>query len=371
MRYGSCFLQSNTQRLTLSLAVCVGVVLAGPGRAEQGLPVRSASRAPQIEVWAPGIYSGTERRPDRADHVQYQINATVIFPLFSIPLAHRDDVGFASAEVQEFSKGPQLMRTFELFSASFPERARGLNRTGFIREVVSISQGSIRWTAHFGALSSNPETSHQEVALDSDESLQSYTVLDGFTNRSHSSNVDAHLAIDGSWSSAQHFYKTLMEVWREGEAEIKEISSRPQAEVPSMRPLGFLGILHHSFDIAAQDVRRRSAPRMIRHPFAHKGQLMFLALTDHRVDTKRQQFYVDRGLATSDAVVHRLDYRILDRDKDEVQRFRVWTELPAVRTDLVPVSVFPIEFEFKAKSFLELQAVRVDPDVSRHVSIRQ
>ena len=59
--------------------------------------------------------------------------------------------------------------------------------------------------------------------------------------------------------------------------------------------------------------------------------------------------------------MHRLDYRLLNRDNDQVQRFRIWTELPAT-TGRLEVPVFPIEFEFKAKSFLELQAVRVEPD---------
>ena len=204
------------------------------------------------------------------------------------------------------------------------------------------------------------------MALDSDGSLQSYTVLDGFTNRSCSSNIDAHLVLDGSWSSAQQFYETLMQVWRETAPEMEEARSQPQTDVPSMRPLGFLGILHHSLDVAAQDVLRRSVPRRLRHPFAHTGQLMFLSLTDHRVDDKQQQLYVDRGLVASDATVHRLDDRISDRDKDKVQRFLVWTELRAARSDRVPVSVLPIGFEFKAKSFLELQAVRIDPDSARY-----
>ena len=126
----------------------------------------------------------------------------------------------------------------------------------------------------------------------------------------------------------------------------------------------FLGILHHSLGVAARDVGRRSAPRKIRHAFAHKGQLMFLDLTDHQVDRRRQRLYVEQGLVTSDTLVHRLDYRILDRQKDQVQRFRLWTELPAVPTGRAPApdfSTFPIEFRFKAKSFLELQAVRVTP----------
>jgi hypothetical protein len=87
--------------------------------------------------------------------------------------------------------------------------------------------------------------------------------------------------------SARHFYQTRMEVWRESEPEMEETRSHLQAEVPSMEPLGFLGILHHNLGGAAGDVGRRSAPHKIRHGFAHKGQLMFLDLTDHQVDSRR------------------------------------------------------------------------------------
>ena len=369
MQQSLCLSWSNTSRLTLGLAILVGVVLAQPGRAEQAPRLRLAPTVPQIEVWAPGVFDGSWRRPNREHHARYQVNATVLFPLLSIPLAHRDDVGFASAAVQEFSTGARQVRTFELFSASFPERARGLNRTGFIREAVSVNHEGIRWTAHFGALSSNPETSRREVALDGDESLQSYTVMDGFTDRSRSSNTDAHVVLHGSWASAPHFYKTLIPVWRATELEM-QTQSCPHVEVPYMEPLGFLGILQHSLGIAAGDVRRRPAPRKIRHPFAHKGELMFLALTDHRVDMRQQRRYVEQGLVTSDATVHRLDYRILDRHNDQVQRFRIWTELPAAQTGRLRFPVFPVAFEFKAKSFLALKAVRVEPDSAQYSTTR-
>lgn len=350
-------------RLAFSLSVCAAAGSVSPGHAQTD-SIEYQGRAPQIEVRAPRAFGRTGHPTTHEYRVRYQINATVLLPLLSIPIAHRDDVGFASAAVQEFeSAGAQQVTALELFSASFPERARGLNRTGFIREAVSRSQDAIGWTAHFGALSSNPETSRQEVALDGDETLQSYTVMDGFTSRSQSSNIDAHLVLDGSWSSAPHFYETLMPIWRATKPE-NRTQSHPHAEVPYMEPLGFLGILQHSLGIAAGDVDRRSVPRMIRHPFAHKGELMFLVLADHRVDTGRQRRYVSEGLVTAEATVHRLDYRLLNGDNDQVQRFRLWTELPAASGRLRD-PFFPIEFEFKAKSFLELQAVRVEPDRAR------
>ena len=64
------------------------------------------------------------------------------------------------------------------------------------------------------------------------------------------------------------------------------------------------------------------------------------------------------------ATVHRLDYRILDREGGLVQRFRVWTELPSGQASEGSVPVFPVAFEFKAESFLRLHAVRVTDTAS-------
>ncbi len=241
---------------------------------------------------------------------------------------------------------------------------------GFIREAVHVGESGALWTAHFGALSSNPEESRGEVALDSDESLQSYTVMDGFTDRNHSSNTETRLELLGSWSSAGFFYDTLMPVWRETEPNT-ETRTRPHTQVPSMEPLGFLGILQRSLAVAAGDVYRNSSPRLIRYPFAHKGELMYLALVDHRLDKKRQQRYIVEELVSPGATIHRLGYRIFDGSGGLVQRFRVWTELPAGAVARQAPPVFPVEFEFKAKSFLELRAVRVTASSPEYSTTRR
>ena len=320
---------------------------------------RHRSRVPQIEVKAPRAFGERARQPSRQHRVRYRVDATVLFPLFSIPLAHRDDVGFASTVIQDFPDGSgDLIRTYELFSASFPDRARGLNRMGFIREAVAMGPDGVRWTAHFGALSSNPEESRQEVTLEGDETLQSYTVMDGFTDRTHASNTDARLQLEGTWSSPTVFYDTLIPAWKATVPEA-ETGSQPQAEVPSMEPLGFLGIVVKSLQVAAMDVERGSSPRRIRYAFAHKGELTYLVVGGHGVDGGRQKRYVAEGLVEPDATVHRIDYRILNRKNGLVQRFRLWTELPSDQASEGWIPVFPLAFEFKAKSFLRLHAVRV------------
>ena len=88
---------------------------------------------------------------------------------------------------------------------------------------------------------------------------------------------------------------------------------------------------------------------------------MYLQLSGHSLDGKRQRRFVAENLSAADAAVHRFDYRILDHDRALVQRFRIWTELPGDVGPGEAVPIVPIEFEFKAKSFLALQAVRNHP----------
>ena len=356
--------QSVVRHLVAGILVGVTCFLAGDGGRGFGLVAQgptfspAVDRVPQVEVRAPGAF-GPRARPTAEHRVRYQINATVLLPLFSIPFASRDNVGFAVTSVQDFSNRVSgLLRTHELFAASFPERARGLNRMGFIREAVNLEHDGARWTAHFGALSSNHETSRGQVDLDSDESLQAYTVMDGFTDSRRSWNRDVRLHLEGSWSSPLSFYETLLPIWRTKELE-PPTRSFPQAAPGYSEPLGFLGIVIQSLRVAARDVSRAGEPRKIQYPFTHKGELMYLRLRAHRVDGRRQRRYVEDGLVEADAVVHSLDYRILDGDKDLVQSFKVWVELPAGRDDRRSAPIVPVAFEFKAKSFLKLEAVRV------------
>ena len=173
------------------------------------------------------------------------------------------------------------------------------------------------------ALSSNPEESRREVTLEGDETLQSYTVMNGFTDWTHASNTDVRLQLEGTWRSPTVFYDTVIPAWRVTVPDT-ETQSRPQAEVPYMEPLGFLGIVVKSLRVAAMDVEGASSPRKFRYAFAHKGELTYLVLSGHGVDGGRHQRYVADGLVEPDATVHRLDYRILDREGGLVQRFRLW-----------------------------------------------
>ncbi len=337
------------KRVAAVLVVAGGVAAVGSAAAWRP-PVTNdpASSTPWIEKRAPQAFATGANAPQSS--ARYRIDATVLFPLFSIPVASRDDVGFATALADHGAGNETAVRRYEFFGASFPERARGLNRMGFFREVVRWEDQARVWTAHFGALSSSPETSRSEVALDSDESVRPYTVLDGFTDRDASVNRDARVVLDGSWTSADGFYDQLLSVWRVTDRE-------PETRMSSMTEMqrrGFLSTVEHALRVAAGEVVEGKLQRA-RYPFVHKAESMELERRGHKVDRGRARRYVELGLVAPDAVVHRLDYRILDQHGDRVQSFRLWTELPPDDDGAGPPPM-PLGFEFKPKSFLRLEA---------------
>ena len=345
-----------------TIGVLGGVLFVAPSGSAQSpdLPPDALGtlwRVPAIDRYAPAIFD--PGATDTRSHARYQIDATVLFPLFSIPIAHRDDVGFMTVVAGDVLRGSSpVLRTYELFAASFPERARGLNRMGFMREAVSRGRDGAQWTAHFGALSSSPETSRSEVALDSDESVRPYTVLDGFTNRSGATNRDTRVELRGSWLSSSLFYERLVPVWRRTEPERETRTG--YSETPGLtEPLGFLGIVEKALETAALNVDNGVPFRRVRYPFVHKAAPMYLEARGHNVDSRRARRYVERGLVDPLATVHRLDFRILDEDGGRVQSFRVWTELPTRQARPASTPILPVGFVFKAKSFLELEGVRV------------
>ena len=64
----------------------------------------------------------------------------------------------ARATARDFAETQDArVRAYEFFAASLPDRARGLNRLGFLREVVRLTATGADWTAHFGVIAANRE----------------------------------------------------------------------------------------------------------------------------------------------------------------------------------------------------------------------
>ena len=323
----------------------------------------TGERVPQIESKTPGAFDDPHRPAISEIDFAYQVNATVLLPLLfvSIPIVSRDNVGFGSASSRDFRTDQGMhLRTYEFFATSNPERARGLNRLGFLREALLMEGSEVHSTAHFGVISSNREQTREEAdtRLDRDESLQAYSIVDGLISHGQTTYELLELELEGRWPTAGALYAEVRPGWQTAEPDESETQPNPDGQrYPD--PVGFLGGLQHSLQAVAADLARGARPRRHRQPFLHNGKVYGLELRGHSVDTRRLQRYVGERLVQPDATVHKINYRLRDERGRGVQDFEVWAELPATPEGAVPPAILPIAFEFKARAFLKLRAVRM------------
>ena len=322
-----------------------------------------AQRVPQVELRAPGAFDDPSLPARAVVSGNYEVHATVFIPLLfvSIPVANRDVVGVASTVARDVTADDgSWVRTYEFFAASVPERSRGLNRLGFLREAVRQGRDGVHSTAHFGVVSSTREATREEAEenLDRETRIESYSMLDGFTDRSQTWSATVKLDLEGQWATAGALYADLRPRWAVADPD-EETTLQNERGQTYLEPVGFLGALQHSLRMAAVDAAQRGTPRPFRYSFIHNGKVFYLDLRGHSLDHGRRQRYVQAHLVALDALVHKLDYRIVDHEGDSVQSFELWTELPAVGPDPLTAAILPLAFEFKARSFLKLRAVRV------------
>ena len=324
-----------------------------------GFSLQVELRTPWIDTKAPGAFDEPSPTGTAAISAHYQVNATVL--LASIPVANRDGVGTARAVARDLvaEDGGQL-RTYELFAASRPERARGLNRLGFLREAQWLARDGVHWTAHFGVVSATREATLEEAEarLDQPDRVEEYSVLDGFTDRARSRSAIVHLDLEGAWLTADALYDDLRPHFETAEPDDELVLENESGRV-YREPVGFLGAIQHSLRVAAADLAQYGSPRQFRYRFVHRSKLFFLDLEGHSLANDRRRRYVEAGLVEPGVLIHKLDYRIVNSEGDSIQSFELWTELLATGSDARAAPILPLAFEFRARSFLKLRAVRV------------
>jgi hypothetical protein len=350
----------RTSFVAASVALMTGV----------GFSLQVELRTPWIDTKAPGAFD--EPSPTGASTISahYRVDSTVFLPLWfvSVPLVSRDGVGTASAVARDLvaQDGGEL-RTYEFFAASRPERARGLNRLGFLREAVWLERDGVHWTAHLGVVSSSREATLEEAEarLDQPDRVEAYSVLDGFTDRARSRSAIVHLDLEGTWLTADALYDDLRPHWETAEPDDEPVLENESGRV-YREPVGFLGAIQHSLRVAAADVAQYGSPRQFRYRFVHRSKLFFLDLEGHSLDNDRRRRYAEAGLVEPGVLVHKLDYRIVNSEGDSVQSFELWAKLLATGSDALAAPILPLAFEFRARSFLKLKAVRVPGSVRSH-----
>src|ERR1017187_2947412 len=96
----------------------------------------------------------------------YRADAVILF--LGIAIFRRAGVGGGQASLEATGEGASLRRTLFFAAGSDPKRAHGLNRLGWMREVVAGSDSNPSEATYFGVLSSSPEESldHARKSVD-------------------------------------------------------------------------------------------------------------------------------------------------------------------------------------------------------------
>ncbi len=135
---------------------------------------------------------------------QYRADATVL--LWGMPIFHRSGVGGGQASLEEWSEGESTMRKLFFAAGSDAARAHGVNRVGWIREVVREANSVPIEAQYFGVLTaSNNEESleHARQAASAPATGPSrFSAVSGKNTPGDSRSAVAHFELSGGagWS---------------------------------------------------------------------------------------------------------------------------------------------------------------------------
>ncbi len=253
----------------------------------------------------------------------YRADATIL--VLGITVFRRPGVGGGRASLEESSDGASLRRTLFFAAGSDPKHAHGLERLGWIREVVLGPASAPSESNYFGVLTSSPEESldHARKTVATQPAGRcTFSAVNGrnTAGRSRSAVTHFEFAAGTNWSDrglidhAQSTFRTDVD-WRE--------TSWPN--LPNQAPPTFLLQLSN---LLKQQTRRAVG----RYVYNEQEYLLEL---------DRQQAGKDReGLSQVRGKIRNLHTGV-------ESPFRLWLED-------APDSIVPVRIEFQPRSFLRL-----------------
>jgi hypothetical protein len=346
----------------LVLAVVVALAAGVVAHRAEPRPARDSGDVPYttwIDSRGAGLFDPATPQLRGLD-ASYRVDARIMLPLgfTTVQLWSRPDVGTADASYRDRQTGTgDIVRGYELFSASRPDRARGLDRMGFFREVVRLTPQGPAWTAYFGAMTSSPEQTYREAVKANDSSSDRiYDATDGMASGLETSAAVFKIATTHRADSANDLYAEVRPQLGALTPRRSELVGSPAKPLP---PSAFLGALEASLQTATV-VRDGSHSRPLsRVPFIHNGRVRQLELLSVSPDLVRGRQFASAHFARAAETVYLLQYRIVNPGSDDAS-FRLWAELPpVVRGDPQAPPIVPLAWETQVRSFLRLYYERV------------
>jgi hypothetical protein len=326
----------------------------------------SGPATPWVEVTAPRAFDEFPPNVSEQWEVSYRVDATVRLPLLfaKIPIVSRERVGVTSFSARDFTPDRRTgLRAYEFYAASFPERARGLNRLGFLREALTVTRGRVTETAQFGVISSEREDTMAKAdeVLDNDAELLPYSVIDSLIRPATASSRVVRLSLAGSWNSAASLHHDVRPMWDDEEpAETRYLENLGDDRYAT--PLAFLGGLQKSLQDVADAVAAGQDPRRTHRyqPYVHNGRLFRFEVRSVDEDRDRAEDYGEAGWLEDPTTLRRVEYRLRNARGQEIDRFKLWVELrPRRPGNAFPPPHLPVAYEYEPGAYLRLRAVRV------------
>jgi len=272
--------------------------------------------------WLERLSAACETRGAMEMERRYRADAVVL--LLGVPVLRREGVGGGSVLWREFAPADGGMRLLEFTGYSLPERAAGLNRLGFLRELRHRNRGE---SIYFGVMTASNEESAEEArrALHPAAKEPWYSAIDGLITER-----DAQSAVARFTAPAAEPRPRLMERARQALS-----GAAPAAALPSGGANSFLQSLADAIAAGARETR-----------YAYNGRLYRMQLASAG-DPKATALYRERGLLPAAGEAVRVTGRVRREEGGKEAEFRLWTPAP-------PAHPLPLRIEYQAKSYLRL-----------------
>jgi hypothetical protein len=277
---------------------------------------------------------------------KYVASATVT--IFSFPLISRSGVGGGYTVIEEGASDRGNAISIQFGAGSWPEKARGLNRLGFIQEAIVEQQaGKAAECAYLAFMTSSTENNLDQAkkALETSANIALYNAAQGYSGRGRvTSRVDRmHVPSRFTWWDAPSLIARAR----------SEMAGRTEAQNQLSLPAGereMPGMFLYTLRGALLNTEKRTRGELF---FNSK---LFLLETEKEEDSSAGKVFVEKKLATSATSVIRLAAVLTERRTREKTRFRLWYEKGGENTP-------PLRFDYQAKSFLRL-TFQADPDAA-------
>jgi hypothetical protein len=245
-----------------------------------------------------------------------------------MPMLHRSGVGAGRVTWSENAKS----RLLDFTGYSFPERAAGLNRLGFIRELARKDRDAVEYL-YFGLMTASREESAAEAreALHKDTSEHLFTAIEGRIAPGCVETATSHFTAPARVTVAQ--YEDLLTMARHALAEASH--QPPDFEPHTTAEPTFLQALA---ELLQEPARGRT-----RYVYNARQYDLWLRRCP---DSKATAYFRGKGLIGPEANVVRAEGRLQREAGGKETSFQIWVEEGA--------RPLPLRIEFQPKSYLRL-----------------